>query len=342
MQRKLPKSMEYGRMPVGQFLGSVFPGSEMRFLRAALRSVSPVRGARALDLLQLLGNVAEDNIFYPDEGIGSLVETLAECTKANGGVIRTGAKVTSVNVSDGQVTGVTLADDSTINGDVVLSAIDMKELFFSLLPDKSAPRLFREKLAKIPLSDSYFTVTAETTLSPGMIGGRETTVSVLNPAVEEDALFSTDDADNVSLFIHFPKPVPGSVPDGHSQVQIMAPVRFMYEDNWHSGADYEKTAEYREFKNQYARKLLARADAVVPGLSSHIADMAIATPVSYRSCTGNDEGAAYGWRRPRMWRQKVPYTHGLYIAGHWTYPGPGVLKSMMSGKNASRIILSGL
>lgn len=175
-----------------------------------------------------------------------------------------------------------------------------------------------------------------------MIGGRESTVSVLNPAVEEDALFSTDDADNVSLFIHFPKSVPGSVPDGHSQVQIMAPVRFMYEDNWHSGADYEKTAEYREFKDQYARSLLARADAVVPGLSSHIADMAIATPVSYRSCTGNDEGAAYGWRRPRMWRQKVPYTHGLYIAGHWTYPGPGVLKSMMSGKNASRIILSGL
>ena len=118
MQRKLPKSMEYGRMPVGQFLVSVFPGNEMRFLRAALRSVTPVRGARALDLLQLLGNVVENNIFYPDEGIGSLVEALAECTKANGGVIRTGAKVTSVNVSDGQVTGVTLADDSTINGDV--------------------------------------------------------------------------------------------------------------------------------------------------------------------------------------------------------------------------------
>ena len=342
MQRKLPKSMEYGRMPAGQFLGSVFPGNEMRCLRAALRSVSPVRGARALDLLQLFGNVSEDNIFYPDEGIGSLVETLAELYKGKWRGDTDRGKSHIGQVSDGQVIGVTLADDSIINGDVVLSAIDMKELFFSLLPDKSAPRLFREKLAKIPYQIVDFVVTAETTLSPGMIEGRETIVSVLNPAVEEDALFTLDDADNVSLFIHFPKPVPESVPEGHSQVQILAPVRFIYEDNWHSGADYEKTAEYREFKKQYARILLARADAVIPGLSSHIADMTIATPVSYRSCTGNDEGAAYGWRRPRMWRQKVPYTHGLYIAGHWTYPGPGVLKSMMSGKNASRLILSGL
>jgi phytoene dehydrogenase-like protein len=342
MQRKLPKSMEFGRMPAGQFLGSVFPGREMQCLRAALRSVTPVRGARALDLLQLLGNVAESNIFYPDEGIASLVETLGECVKAHGGVIRTGAKVTSVNVSDGQVDGVTLADESTVNGEVVLSAIDMKELFFNLMPDKVAPRLFREKLAKIPLSDSYFTVTVSTTLSPGITGGMGTAVRVVNPAVDEDALFTSDEADNVSLFIHFLKPVPGSEPDSLLQVQIMALVRFMYENNWHSGADYEKTAEYSEFKKQYATSLIKRADAVVPGLSSHITDMAIATPVSYRSCTGNDEGAVYGWRRPRMWRQKVPYTHGLYIAGHWTYPGPGVLKSMMSGKNASRIILSGV
>ena len=95
-------------------------------------------------------------------------------------------------------------------------------------------------------------------------------------------------------------------------------------------------------RNSTLHSLIRRADAVVPGLSSHIADIAVATPVSYRSCTGNDEGAVYGWRRPRMWRQKVPYTHGLYIAGHWTYPGPGVLKTMMSGKNASRIMLSGV
>ena len=139
MQRKLPMSMEYGRMPVGQLLGSVFPGVEMQCLRAALRSVVPVRGARALDLLQLLGNVVEGNIFYPDGGIESLVETLNGCFQSHGGVIRTGAQVTSVNVSDGQVTGVTLADESIISSDMVLSTIDMKGLFFTLLPDKGAP-----------------------------------------------------------------------------------------------------------------------------------------------------------------------------------------------------------
>ena len=130
--------------------------------------------------------------------------------------------------------------------------------------------------------------------------------------------------------------------DGQSLVQIMAPVRFMYENNWHSGPQCEKTAEYDEFKKQYADSLIRRADAVVPGLSSHVVDIAVATPVSYRSCTGNDEGAVYGWRRPRMWRQKVPYTHGLYIAGHWTYPGPGVLKTMMSGKTPAGLCCPGV
>ncbi|MEI6293472.1 MAG: NAD(P)/FAD-dependent oxidoreductase [Methanomicrobiales archaeon] len=341
MQRKLPMSMEYGRMPVLQFLGSVFPGVEMQCLRAALRSVVPVRGARALDLLQVLGNVAERNVFYPDGGVEALVENLKGCFQAHGGFIRTGVKVTSVNVSDGLVTGITLADESIFKGDVVLSTIDMKELFFNLLPDKAAPRLFREKLTKIPLSDSYFTVTVRTTLAPGTASEARKGVLVVNPAVEEDALFVSDEPDRVTLFIHFPAPTTETASDGHSLVQVMAPVRFMYEDNWHSGPLYEKSADYNEFKKQYATRIIERADAVVPGLSSHIADMTIATPVSYRSCTGNDEGAVFGWRRPRMWRQKVPYSHGLYIAGHWTYPGPGVLKAMMSGKNASRIILSG-
>ena len=341
MQRQLPMSMEYGRMPVKQFLSSVFPGVEMQCLRAALRSVVPVRGARALDLLQLLGNVVEGNVFYLDGGVESLVETLNGCFQSHGGVVRTGAKVTSVNVAGGQVTGVTLADEGTINGEMVLSTIDMKELFFTLLPDKVAPRLFQEKLAKIPLSDSYITITVTTTLPPGKVieGGKG--VRVINPAVEEDELFTSDEPDRVSLFIHFPEPGLDRVRDGRSLVQIMAPVRFIYEDNWHSGPECKKTEEYNEFKKQYAALLIKRADAVVPGLSSHIADIAVATPVSYRSCTGNDEGAVYGWRRPRMWRQKVHYTHGLYLAGHWTYPGPGILKTMMSGKNASRIMLSG-
>ena len=341
MQRKLPLSMQYGRMPVQQFLSSVFPGVEMQCFRSALRSVVPIRGARALDLLQLLGDVVEGNIFYPEKGVESLIDSLTDCFKSHGGVIRTGAKVTSVNVANGQVTGVTLADESTITGDMVLSAIDMKELFFTLLPDKGAPGLFREKLAKIPLSDSYFTVTFSTILPPGTTSERRKDVLVVNPAVEEDALFTADEADLVSLFIHFLEPGLDSMQDGRSLVQIMAPVRFMHENNWHSGPQCEKTEGYIEFKNQYAASLMKRADAVVPGLSSHSTDIAVATPVSYRSCTGNDEGAAYGWRRPRMWRQKVPYTHGLYLAGHWTYPGPGVLKTMMSGKNVSRIILSG-
>ena len=342
MQRKLQKSMEYGRMPVREYLGSVFPGVEMQCLRAALRSVVPVHGARALDLLQLLGNAFEGNVFYPDGGVESLVETLTRCFKAHGGVVRTGAKVTSINVSGGQVTGVTLADESTVNSDLVVSTIDMKELFFNLLPDKGAPRLFREKLAKIPLSDSYFTVTVSTTLPEGTVTEGVPAIRVLNPVVEEDALYTSDDPGSVTLFIHLPKTGLGSVRSGLSSVQIMAPVRFMYDDNWHSGPQYEKNEEYKEFRKKYAASLIRRADAVVPGLSSNSADIAVVTPVSYRSCTGNDEGASHGWRRPRMWRQKVPYTHGLYIAGHWTFPGPGVLKTMMSGKNVSRIILSGV
>jgi phytoene dehydrogenase-like protein len=342
MQRKLPKSMEYGRMPVRQFLDSLFPGNEMNCLRAALRSIVPVRGARALDLLQLLGNIAEGNVFYLDSGVESLVETLTGCFKAQGGVIRTGSKVIAVNVSDGQVSGVTLAGGSIIRGDVVVSAIDMKELFFNLLPDKAAPRLFREKLAKIPLSDSYFTVTVTTDLTPGVVGGQGNAVRVVNPPVEEDALFTSDEPDCVSLFIHISSPGPDRGNNGLSQVQIMVPVRFMYENNWRSGPMYENNDEYDEFSKRYASEIIERADAVVPGLSTHIVEMAIATPVSYRLWTGNDEGAVFGWRRPRMWRQRVPYTHGLYIAGHWTYPGPGVVKAMMSGKNAGRIILSGV
>jgi phytoene dehydrogenase-like protein len=341
MQRKLPKTMQYGRMPVDQFLNSNFPGEEMKCLRGALRSLVPVQSARALDLLQVLGNVAAGNLYYPQGGVESVVSSIVISLTAHGGVIRTGLKVTEISVSDGMVTGVVLSDNSSIKGHTVMSAIDMKELFFNLLPEKGIPRLFREKLAKIPVSNSFFTVNLTTSLPDKVLGEKHPAILVMNPPVDEDAMFSSDDPDRVPFSVYFPCAGERNTPGGPSAVTIMAPVRFMYENNWHAGPKLEKTGDYRNFKKKYADSLVKRAETAIPGLIEHVDNMTISSPVSYHSCTGNDEGAAYGWRRPRMWRQKVPYVHGLFIAGHWTYPGPGVLKTMMSGKNASRIILTG-
>lgn len=70
------------------------------------------------------------------------------------------------------------------------------------------------------------------------------------------------------------------------------------------------------------------------------------TPREFEARTGNRDGSFCGWEMgpERYGRGRIPQKlplPGIWLAGHWTDPGPSVLNAALSGRAAARGILGG-
>jgi phytoene dehydrogenase-like protein len=82
----------------------------------------------------------------------------------------------------------------------------------------------------------------------------------------------------------------------------------------------------------------------LPGISSNIEVMEVATPRTNERFTLNPKGSLFGWANTvdqSMWNrlpQKTPIKN-LYLAGAWTLPCGGQSVVLMSGYMAANMIL---
>ena len=69
-----------------------------------------------------------EEFIYPKFGPGQLWETVAEEVKKLGGEIRMNSEVVKINTADGKINSLELADGSTVDGDIFISSMPLKDL----------------------------------------------------------------------------------------------------------------------------------------------------------------------------------------------------------------------
>ncbi|MBA7562110.1 Phytoene desaturase (lycopene-forming) [subsurface metagenome] len=86
----------------------------------------------------------------PIGGSGALTESLAACLRDSGGTIKLSATVKSVKVQNEQAQGVILeTEEEILARKVVISNLNVKQLFNDLLPSEQLPPGFQEKVSNI-------------------------------------------------------------------------------------------------------------------------------------------------------------------------------------------------
>jgi phytoene dehydrogenase-like protein len=96
--------------------------------------------------------------------------------------------------------------------------------------------------------------------------------------------------------------------------------------------------QYEIRKAEVTATLIERAEAMLPGLSSHIKVCETGTPRTMTRYTSNPAGSFYGFEQSvdqagllKRFGQKYPIK-GLYQVGAWTFPGAGYIGALMSAK----------
>ena len=266
-------------------------------------------------------------------GISTLVNALVVSIESHGGEVLTSRPITGIVVENGRTTGVVDGDGEMISADAVIASGGAKKTFLDLVGEEHLPPQFVENVRNIPLMDSVFMLHLGVDFDPsphvhGVCTYYYGTYD-LDRALEDGAGGVYHEGRD-GFVVHIPSlHSPQMAPAGHHAMTIYTIC-----------PDTLKDGNWETLKEDYADKLIACAEAYIPGLSDHIQICEILTPREWRSRT-HLEHHAFGGIKPVLGAWRVPFQspiEGLWFIGAQSESGGGVFGVMPAAfKTAKQI-----
>ncbi|MGR3294136.1 MAG: phytoene desaturase family protein, partial [Candidatus Scalindua sp.] len=138
------------------------------------------------------------------------------------------------------------------------------------------------------------------------------------------------------FYISVPTEVDSSLaPDNKQIISVIVSSRDNYDD----------IEDWDAYKDKMKKYTINYLENLVPCIQDHIEVIDTATPKTLYRYTLNSKGAAYGWAVTvdQTWSNRLPHTtpfKNLFLAGHWTNPGPGICAVVSSGWRVANMILN--
>ena len=309
--------------------------------------------------------------WYPKGGGQMLAAAFAEVIQSHGGSIRTQAEVSSIDVENGKVTGVTLADGEHFAASVVVAAGDIKRTYRDLVGYENLPLRLRRRcdnwkmtsplinacfgveidIQKTPNSN-YFAIPDWSEASSILHLGKRMAGRVTKASGRDPVAWAEEFARHQPAFVQCStRRDPGnrfSAPSGHAAIEVQTiapsdPMLWGYDGHDTRQGRYRREARYQEIKEIVTQGMMARMEQIYPGSAAKVKWCELGTPASQERFTLTSDGAAFGLA-PSL-TQIGPFRpgsttviDGLFLAGTSTAWGPGTVGAMLSGLHAASAI----
>ena len=284
-------------------------------------------------------------INYPKGGVGVIADKLVAGLERHGGAIRYRSRVVKVLLEQGRAVGVRLADGQELHARRVVSNATRWDTFGDPDGDGQQPEgagaLPASAMPSQTLIDGADTPAAERTWrrrykpSPSFLSLHLGVRAELIPEgthVHHLLLerWEEIEAEQGTVFVSMPSLLdPSLAPAGHHIVHTFTPSSM---EAWQG---LSPTA-YAAKKEADANRLIARLEAILPGLAGAITHREVGTPRSHRRFLGRS-GGSYGpipaMRLPGL--LPMPFNRtgisGLYCVGDSCFPGQGLNAVAFSG-----------
>jgi prolycopene isomerase len=329
-----PELFKYIRATVEEVIEEHF--SDPR-LKAAAAALWPYPGAPPSRLsfvtFATTLSVYVDGAFYCEGSTQSLVDAFVAAIESYGGEMVYESLVTKIALDDGKAVGAVLQDGSEVRGGAIVSAVDAKSTFEDMVGTEHLPSGFAKRLARMKPSLSVVLVFCGV---PREI--------VPADSAHEVFRYRHYDQERVYQDINEGKPggtwasVPSSLdpslaPEGEHSLILTSMARYDI------GKPWEQEAE------RFAQDLIDDFEPAFPGLRDAITFREVATPLTVERFCLNHGGAAYGWENVpnQTGGKRSPHMtpiDGLYLSGHWTQPGSGSVRALVSGVHTAQMVLA--
>ena len=269
-------------------------------------------------------------------GTGAISEYISRAAQALGAEVRLDAEVVKVRTADGRATGVVLANGDELDAPVVVSSLDPKRTFLTLVTAADLPADFVGDVRRFKIRGSSGKVNLalsglpDFTCLPG--AGRHLRGAIsISPSLEyverayDDAKYGAFSSQPY-MDIILPSMIdPGMAkPGGHVMSIFVQYAPSTITGGWND----EKRAAFGE-------AVIGALERFAPNIRSIIVDQQVLTPADIERITGLTEGNIFQgelalhqlfFLRPSPgWAQYRTPVRGLWQCGSGTHPGGGIM-----------------
>lgn len=268
-------------------------------------------------------------------GCDTLVKALGTVLRQHGARIYTHATVEKILVEGDRVRGVALAGGHIEPADIVIASGGAKDTFHTLVGREYLTSDFAYLVDELELMESVFMVHLGVDLDPrpyqpGPLGYYYGTYDIESGVAACLRGQYHEGADGFVLYIPSMHS-PAMAPQRHHAITIytIAPNE-LNEGTWESR------------RREFANKLIAYAERVIPVLRDHVRTQVVLTPDDFRERT-HQAHHAFGGRVPVLGQDAPGYetpVKGLWFIGSQSKSGGGVQSVMVGARDAVRLIRS--
>jgi phytoene dehydrogenase-like protein len=279
--------------------------------------------------------------FYFNGGGQSLSDAFVDIIEEHGGKVRRRNEVTNIMTnSNGAITGVETKKGLTYYAPQIISNAAIPNTFNELLDNKALGDTERKRDRELPvavsISQAYIGIKGDASKLGLPDRGRFYEISYDYDA-HWKALKEGDYRNQPYMLGNHNLADPGHHPEGRS---ILHTTLLTNGALW---MNLEKK-EYRSRKKELQEFLIDRLEDVIPDVRERMEVCEVGTPHTMARYTANPEGSIYGYSSEvdsHTFHRPAPKStvSGLYLAGAWTFPGPGFGGAMASGFNTAQEIL---
>ena len=261
-------------------------------------------------------------INYPKGGVGVIAEKLVSGLERHGGQIRYKTRVTKVLLEDGKAVGVQLANGEQIRSRKVVSNATRWDTFGNLIDTVHIPKAENTWRKRYKPSPSFLS------LHLGIDAALVPKNFHCHHLLLED--WQQMEAEQGVVFVSMPTLLDAALaPTGKHILHCFTPSSM---EHWQGLT----TTQYQAKKEADAQRLIARLEALLPGVEAAIDHLEVGTPRSHRRFLGRHQGS-YGpipaMRLPGLLAMPFNRTaiKGLYCVGDSCFPGQGLNAVAFSG-----------
>jgi len=318
----------YQDLSYQDMLDKFFKNEELKGILSAQYhyiGVTPEK-ASALSMCLMITSYIKDGCYLVKGGAQNLSDKLGSRIKEFKGEVVLNTKVEKIEIMSQTATTVITEKNKKYTARQVVSNIDPRKAFFDLIDKSCLPSDYIEKIMRLTVGSSFFLtfliVDLETSALKSCSGWHYSS-------------YRLNDVDTQSFYIFVPTIYDQSLnADGLHNVELAMQFPFIYGEikNWGG------------VKLQLEEELINKAGSAIRDLRKHIKYKFSATPHTIERFTGNSKGSLYGWemsvgqvQRYRL-DNETPIKN-LFLVGHWTKPGCGVVSVATSGWKVAKKIL---
>ena len=280
--------------------------------------------------------------YYPVGGSWRIADTIIPKIQASGGEVFTYAKVETILVEDGKVTGVEMKDGHRIECSCVISSAGVDNTFNHLLPDDVVEHSgYRRRMQNVQPSVAHLGVYIGLQGTAEELGLPRTNFWIY-PSNDYDAALDgfLEDKDSAFpiVYVSFPSAKDPDYENRHpgtSTIEIVAPAPYEWFEKWHGATWGKRGDDYDAFKEALGERLLEHLYAKLPQLRGKVDYHEVSTPLSTNWFGGYQRGELYGLAHTRErlnqdWLRPKTNIPGLWLTGQDILTC-GVTGAMMAG-----------